>query len=99
MVLGNTYSPITGITCLVCLVFLFCETAFGICIGCKIYNLFYKEKAQHCPGEVCDIKAKQDIQKTSKSQLMMLFGFIAFMFLVGYFFNGSLTKSPMISLV
>jgi hypothetical protein len=30
----NTYGPISGIICLVCLVFLFFETAFGICIGC-----------------------------------------------------------------
>src|SRR3954468_553963 len=35
LVLVNAYSPITGITCLVCLVFLFFETAFGICLGCK----------------------------------------------------------------
>ena len=26
----NTYGPISGIICLLCLVFLFCETAFGI---------------------------------------------------------------------
>lgn len=94
MVLGNTYSPITGIACLICLVFLFCETAFGICVGCKIYNLFYKEKAQHCPGEVCDLKAKDDIQKTSKSQLLALLTFITIMFIIGYVFKGNLTEKP-----
>ncbi|MCI4442907.1 MAG: DUF4395 domain-containing protein [Lentimicrobium sp.] len=62
----NTYSIITGIVCLICLILMFFETAFGICLGCKIYNFFNKEKAQYCPGEICDLKTKQDIQKTSK---------------------------------
>ena len=62
MVVVNSYSPITGLVCLICLIFLFFESAFGICLGCKFYSLFYKEKAQYCPGEVCDRKAKQDIQ-------------------------------------
>ena len=34
MVVLNTYSPVTGIICLICLVFLFFEAAFGICLGC-----------------------------------------------------------------
>src|SRR6266481_7628324 len=59
MVIVNSYSPITGIICLICLVFLFFESAFGICLGCKFYPLFFKEKVQFCPGEVCDAKAKQ----------------------------------------
>src|SRR6187455_1533249 len=69
MVIVNSYSPITGIICLTCLVFLFFESAFGICLGCKFYPLFHKEKLQHCPGEVCDVRSKQVIQKTSSSQL------------------------------
>src|SRR5258708_4102936 len=39
LVVANAYSPITGIGCLLCLVFLFFETAFGICLGCKFYYL------------------------------------------------------------
>src|SRR5512136_2126023 len=46
LVVMNGTSPITGIGCLLCLVFLFFETAFGICLGCKFYSMFYKEKAQ-----------------------------------------------------
>src|SRR5215204_3994573 len=52
MVVVNSYSPITGIICLICLIFLFFESAFGICLGCKFYSLFYKVKAQYCPGEI-----------------------------------------------
>ena len=47
MVVVNSYSPITGLVCFICLVFLFFESAFGICLGCKFYNIFYKEKAQN----------------------------------------------------
>lgn len=77
-VVANTYSPITGIICLICLVFLFCETAFGICIGCKVYALVYREKARHCPGEVCDPGARHEIQKTSRLQVAIALGFVAF---------------------
>jgi len=31
LVIVNAYSPITGIICLICLIFLFFESAFGIC--------------------------------------------------------------------
>lgn len=94
MVLVNSYSPITGIVCLVCLIFLFFESAFGICLACKFYSMINKEKAQYCPGEVCDVKHKQDIQKTSGAQLVVVLAFIAFIFLTAYFFNGEFSKKP-----
>ena len=70
----NAYGPVTGIVCLICLIFLFFESAFGICLGCKFYPLFFKDKVQYCPGEVCDVKSKQEIQKTSLSQFIVLYG-------------------------
>jgi len=94
MVVINSYSPITGIICLICLVFLFFESAFGICLGCKFYSLFYKEKAQYCPGEVCDVKSKQDIQKTSAVQVLIVLAFIAFIFFTAFLFNDSFSKHP-----
>jgi len=94
MVLVNSYSPITGIICLICLVFLFFESAFGICLGCKFYSMFYKEKAQYCPGEVCDAKSKQDIQKTSGVQLLIVLAFIAFTVLATFLFNAQFSKQP-----
>jgi len=90
----NAYSPITGFICLICLIFLFFESAFGICLGCKFYPLFFKDKVQYCPGEVCDIKQKQDIQKTSKSQLLILATFIAFIFLTVWFMNNRFSEKP-----
>ena len=94
MVVVNSYSPVTGIVCLICLVFLFFESAFGICLGCKFYSLFYKEKAQYCPGEVCDAKSKHDIQKTSIVQLFIILAFIGFVFLTAYLFNDDFSKHP-----
>jgi hypothetical protein len=76
-VVANTFGPITGIICLVCLVFLFFETAFGICLGCKVYPLFHKGPVQHCPGEVCTPAERQPIQKVSRPQLLVALGFAA----------------------
>jgi len=94
MVVVNSYSPITGIICLICLVFTFFESVFGICLGCKFYKIFYKEKAQYCPGEVCDVKAKQDIQKTSPTQLLIVFGFVAYIWIAAVLFNTTFSKPP-----
>ncbi len=94
MVVVNSYSPITGIICLICLVFLFFESAFGICLGCKFYSLFHKGKAQYCPGEICDAKSKQDIQKTSGVQLLIVFAFVASIFLAAWLFNDQFSKKP-----
>ncbi|MDD2809306.1 DUF4395 domain-containing protein [Rhodoferax sp.] len=59
VVLNHVIGPINLIVCSMCLTLLFFETAFGICIGCKIYNFFNKEKAQLCPGGVCEMPADQ----------------------------------------
>jgi hypothetical protein len=54
VVINNVIGPINLIVCSTCLVLLFFESAFGICIGCKIYNLFSQQQAQLCPGGVCE---------------------------------------------
>ena len=81
-VVANTYGPITGIVCLICLVFLFFETAFGICLGCKVYPLFHKGPVQHCPGEVCTPAERREIQRVSRPQLLVVLGF-AIMIVLG----------------
>ncbi len=94
MVVVNSYSPVTGVICYICLAFLFFESAFGICLGCKFYPIFYKHKAQYCPGEVCDIKTKQDIQKTSSTQLLIFFAFAISIFVSAWFFNDYFSRQP-----
>jgi hypothetical protein len=55
VVLNNIIGPINLIVCASCLVLLFFETAFGICLGCKLFNLFNKGTARLCPGDVCAV--------------------------------------------
>jgi hypothetical protein len=54
VVVQRVIGPLNLLVCAACLTLLFFETAFGICLGCKVYNLFHKEQAQLCPGGVCE---------------------------------------------
>jgi hypothetical protein len=94
VVVVNSYSPVTGLVCFICLIFLFFESAFGICLGCKFYPLFFKDKVQYCPGEVCDIKSRRDIQKTSFSQMLVVLVFIGFILLMVVLFNDIFIQPP-----
>lgn len=94
IVIVNSYSVITGLICLICLIFLFFESAFGICLGCLFYRWFYKKKAQYCPGEICDVKNKQDIQKTSWVQILIVVGFIVYIVLSVKYFNDTFKEKP-----
>jgi Domain of unknown function (DUF4395) len=93
-IIVNAYSPITGIICIICLIFLSFESAFGICLGCNFYHFFFKDKVQYCPGEVCDVKQKQAIQKTSLSQIIILLAFIVFIFLLFYTMQDRFSVQP-----
>jgi len=90
----NSVSPISGIICFTCLIFLFFEAAFGICLGCLFYPLFFKDKVQYCPGEVCDVSDKQDIQKTSWPQILIALGFIVYIVVIVITFNESFSEIP-----
>jgi hypothetical protein len=94
MVLINSYSFITGLICLVCLIFLFFESVFGICLGCLFYNIFYKEKAQHCPGEICELKDRHEIQKVTLLQVLVVLAIVAVVVLVAYLFNDFFSIKP-----
>ncbi|MBF0432623.1 MAG: DUF4395 domain-containing protein [Fibrobacteria bacterium] len=93
-IIVNSYSIITGLICLICLIFLSFESAFGICLGCLFYKWFYKKKAQYCPGEVCDVKNKHEIQKTSGVQLLMVLVFIVFIALSVFLLNDFFSVMP-----
>ena len=52
--------PVNLLICSICLIFMFMESAFGICVGCKIYHALVSvgwiskpEHAPVCPGNVC----------------------------------------------
>ena len=93
-VVVNSYSFITGLICLICLIFLFFESAFGICIGCKFYSLIYKDKLQYCPGEICEIKDRQEIQKTNGLQYLIVLGFIVFIVAIVFLLGETYSVPP-----
>ncbi|MDH5603324.1 MAG: DUF4395 domain-containing protein [Cyclobacteriaceae bacterium] len=94
LVVSNSWSPISGILCTICLLFLFFEAAFGICLGCKLYALIGGKKPELCPGEVCEANEKQEIQKTSGGQWLIVLGFVVFIILTVYLFNDTYSEQP-----
>jgi len=68
LVINFQPNPIKVLVCLICMALLFFESAFSICLGCKIFNLVKKKKATHCPGDVCEMKIKEPIQTFSSLQ-------------------------------
>ena len=74
VVINNVIGPINLIVCGSCLLLLFFETAFGICLGCKLYKLFSKDKAQLCPGGVCE-SPPAPVSGISPGQLVIVLTF------------------------
>jgi hypothetical protein len=57
IVIERVIGPINLFVCAACLTLMFFESAFGICLACKVYNLFTRQTARHCPGGVCAVEA------------------------------------------
>ena len=94
VVILNSYSIIAVVSCVICLCFLFFESAFGICLGCLFYSWFYKNDEQQCAGEICETKSKHAIQQTSRLQLIIVFGLILYVALSIFLFNDQLRHAP-----
>jgi len=62
VVIDPQMNPIKIIICVVCLILLMAESAFSICLGCKIYNMINSDKSKHCPGGICEVRTKDPIQ-------------------------------------
>jgi hypothetical protein len=73
-------SPIRLLTCVLCLILLFTESAFGICLGCLVYNKF-NVQLNKCPGDICETKEK----KNNKNKYLLLLIFIGLFFLSYYY--------------
>lgn len=57
-------NPLKVFICIICLLLLITESAFSICLGCKIFNLVMPKPATHCPGGACEIKRKKEKVQT-----------------------------------
>ncbi|MEY3669096.1 MAG: hypothetical protein RL258_491 [Pseudomonadota bacterium] len=54
VVIQGVIGPINLVVCGLCLLLMFFESAFGICIGCWLYNRMRPDIAQLCPGGACE---------------------------------------------
>jgi hypothetical protein len=77
VVLREVVGPINLFVCLACLTLMFFESALGICLGCKVYNLFYKEQARLCPGGICEVADGKGGPKIGLAQAGIVLAFLA----------------------
>ena len=80
--------PINLIVCALCLLLLFFESAFGICIGCLVYRGLFPEQARLCPGGVCEIEPAQ-IPRPSAVQLLTVLVYAALVLGLAPSLNGA----------
>ena len=66
------HNALIGLSCMICLLLLYFEAVFGICLGCKIYNRFNKDEARYCAGAVCEKKDRHACQKISLGEMGVL---------------------------
>ncbi|OQX01249.1 MAG: hypothetical protein BWK73_46760 [Thiothrix lacustris] len=83
MVLNNNIGPVNMLVCSTCLILMFFEAAFGICLGCMIYNRFSGKKAQHCAGGVCETQQRHPIQTISWVHTAVVAVFVGTMVMIG----------------
>ena len=83
IVLNNVIGPINLIVCATCLTLMFFESAFGICLACKVYNAFSRRQAQYCPGGVCEIFTPHPSQKVGAGGTAIVLMFLALIGFVG----------------
>lgn len=76
IVMNEVIGPINLIVCATCLVLMFFESAFGICLACKVYNAFSRRPAQHCPGGACEVFVPHDSQRLGVGHLAIVAAFL-----------------------
>lgn len=54
VVIERIVGPVNLVVCAICLLLLFLETAFGICLGCIVYERLPGTRRSPCPGQACD---------------------------------------------
>lgn len=76
IVINNVIGPINMLICGTCLLLMFFECAFGICIGCKLYNAFTRQQAQHCAGGSCEVFVPHPSQKVGAGGTAIVAAFV-----------------------
>lgn len=83
IVINNVIGPINLLVCATCLLLMFFESAFGICLACKIYNAFSSRQARHCPGGVCEVLTPHASQKVGIGGMAIVLVFVGLIGFVG----------------
>ena len=94
IVINNVIGPINLIVCATCLTLMFFESAFGICLGCKIYQLFYKQEARLCPGGTCEAGQRQEMRKIGLAPVAIVAAFLGLIAVVGQRFQPPAVAAP-----
>jgi hypothetical protein len=68
VVVWGVMTPWKMAICGLCLVLMFSEAAFGICLGCVLYAWLTGKSPVLCPGDVCQVRRKEPIQRVSWAQ-------------------------------
>lgn len=89
LVINFQPNPIKVLVCILCLTLLFLESAFSICLGCKLFGIFKKDPVTHCPGGVCEMRTKEPIQRFDFAQKIITFMVIV---ALGFGLYGYFTK-------
>jgi len=87
VVVMEMMTPIKIYICVTCLILLFSETAFGICIGCVLHNWIRKTPPTLCPGGVCEVRQKEAIQHINPIQATIV---VLALGITGFFTYGAL---------
>jgi hypothetical protein len=70
VVVKDVRGPLNLAICLLCLTLLFFESAFGICIGCRIHRLLSRAPTELCPGDACETTEPTPFQRLSAGQIV-----------------------------
>ena len=79
-IIFDIMTPARLLTCLLCLLLLYMEAVFGICLGCIIYKRL-NIKLYKCPGGVCEMPKK----KASLLPKFIMLGLFMLMFYGVYY--------------
>lgn len=80
-VVFDIMTPARALVCILCLILLFLESAFGICLGCIVYKKL-NMKLYKCPGGVCETPMKRENQKSK----LVVFIFFLCLFYGTYYY-------------
>jgi hypothetical protein len=82
VVIQGVIGPINLLVCGVCLLLMLFESAFGICIGCWLYNRIRPSQAKLCPGGACEYVPNEG-ERLKAGQMFVVLAFVGVMFLLG----------------